>query len=88
MNTAWTFLAIMVVYPFLDPETAIEFLQLAINYQAGPAVGARGLPFQGPICHGEVAWGGLLWVSPRETDSSRASLAGSGGLTRGLTRGL
>lgn len=84
MNMAWTVLAIIAVYPFLDPETAIEFLQLAINYHARPAVGGRGLSFQGPICLGGVAQGSLLCVSPRETDPSRASLAGSDGLTRGL----
>ena len=52
MNMAWTFLAIMVVYPFLDPETAIMFLQLVINYHAGPATGDGSLS-QGPICPGE-----------------------------------
>lgn len=34
MNTAQTFLAIMAVYPFSDLGTAIQFLQLAINYHA------------------------------------------------------
>lgn len=34
MNMAQTFLAIMVVYPFSDPGTAIQLLQLAINYHA------------------------------------------------------
>lgn len=34
MNMAQTFLAIMVVYPFSDPGTVIQFLQPAINYQA------------------------------------------------------
>lgn len=47
MNTAQAFLAIMVVYPFLDPGTAIRFLQLAINYHAVPVVGGCGLSFQG-----------------------------------------
>ena len=73
MNTAWTFLAILVVYPFLDPETAIKLLQLAINYHAGPAAGGRGLSFQGAhlsrgsglgrVCSGLLPEEGLLPVA-------------------------
>ena len=64
MNTAWTFLAIMVVYPFSDPGTAIKFLQLAINYRTGPAVGGCGLSFQGSHLSREGSGAGPLCVSP------------------------
>ena len=64
MNTAWTVLAIMVVYPFSDPGTAIKFLQLAINYRTGPAVGGCGLSFQGSHLSREGSGAGPLCVSP------------------------
>ena len=64
MNTAWTFLAIIVVYPFSDPGTAIKFLQLAINYCVGPAVGGCGLSFQGSHLSREGSGAGPLCVSP------------------------
>lgn len=84
---AWTFLAITVVYPFLDPETAIRFLQPAINYHAGPAGGGgRGLSFQGShLSQGSGVR--QCAVSPRETDPSRVRLARSDGRRMGSKTG-
>ena len=64
MNMVWTVLAIMVVYPFLDPGTAIQSLQLAINYHTGPAVRGLGLSFQGSHLSQGSSGAGLLCVSP------------------------
>lgn len=77
INTAWTFLAIMVVYPFLDPGTATRFLQLAINYHAGPWWGTWA-SFQGAPSASAV---GKPWVSAMEgIPPARVSRLGWAGL--------